>query len=88
MNLVARCFEEGWGTARNRAAARNWYRKSADGGYFRGAYNYASILASEGCMTGALWFRKRSRPRPNRRAPISAAPSKSGPSRSFAQLVN
>ncbi len=57
MNLVARCFEEGWGTARNPAAARNWYRKSAVGGYFRGAYNYASILAAEGCTTGArLWF--------------------------------
>lgn len=59
MNLVARCFEEGWGAARNRDAARNWYRKSAEGGYFRGAYNYATILASEGCATGALlWFRK------------------------------
>jgi hypothetical protein len=59
MNLVARCFEEGWGTERNLPAARNWYRKSAAGGYFRGAYNYASILASEGCLTGAqLWFRK------------------------------
>jgi hypothetical protein len=59
MNLVARCFEEGWGTERNRAAARNWYRKSAAGGYFRGAYNYASILASEGCLTGArLWFQR------------------------------
>ncbi|MEI9929952.1 MAG: tetratricopeptide repeat protein [Rhizomicrobium sp.] len=59
MNLVARCFEEGWGTARNPAAARNWYRKSAFGGYFRGAYNYASILAAEGCTTGArLWFQR------------------------------
>jgi TPR repeat protein len=59
MNLVARCFEEGWGTERNRPAARNWYRKSAAGGYFRGAYNYASILASEGCLTGAqLWFQR------------------------------
>jgi TPR repeat protein len=59
MNLVARCFEEGWGTARNLAAARNWYRKSAFGGYFRGAYNYATLLAAEGCTTGAqLWFRR------------------------------
>ena len=59
MNLVARCFEEGWGTSRNRAAARNWYCQSAAGGYFRGAYNYASILAAEGCTTGALlWFQR------------------------------
>ncbi len=69
MNLVARCFEEGWGTAHNPAAARNWYRKSAMGGYFRGAYNYASILASEGCVTGAcVWFQRAitSAPEPTR----------------------
>jgi TPR repeat protein len=48
MNLVARCFEEGWGRPRDVAAARVWYRRSAEGGYFRGAYNYASLLAAEG----------------------------------------
>jgi hypothetical protein len=59
MNLVGRCFEEGWGVARDSAAARNWYRKSAEGGYFRGAYNYASLLARDGCVTGAaIWFRR------------------------------
>ena len=57
MNLVARCYEEGWGVARDAEAARGWYRKSAEGGYFRGQYNYASILAGEGCMACALyWF--------------------------------
>jgi TPR repeat protein len=69
MNLVARCFEQGWGTTRNRTAARNWYRKSAMGGYFRGAYNYASILAAEGCVAGArLWFQRAlaSAPEPTR----------------------
>jgi len=59
MNLVGRCYEEGWGIARDPAAARAWYRRSADGGYFRGAYNYASILASEGCIADATaWFEK------------------------------
>ena len=59
MNLVARCLEQGWGTTRNRSAAQNWYRQSAAGGYFRGAYNYATILSAEGCGTGALrWFRR------------------------------
>jgi TPR repeat protein len=57
MNLVGRCFEEGWGAPRDPAAARTWYRRSAEGGYFRGAYNYASILASEGCIADATaWF--------------------------------
>ncbi len=42
---------------RDTAAARVWYRKSAEGGYFRGAYNYASLLAVEGCLAGAArWF--------------------------------
>jgi hypothetical protein len=59
MNLVARCHEEGWGTPRDPAAARVWYRRSAEGGYFRGAYNYATILALEGCMTAAKrWFER------------------------------
>ena len=57
MNLVGRCREEGWGTKADRAAARRWYHRSAVGGSFRGAYNYASILAAEGCMEGAaFWF--------------------------------
>ncbi|HEX4293161.1 MAG TPA: tetratricopeptide repeat protein [Rhizomicrobium sp.] len=59
MNLVARCFEQGWGVPHDLASARNWYKKSAEGGYFRGAYNYATILAGEGCGAGALrWFKK------------------------------
>jgi TPR repeat protein len=58
MNLVARCCEEGWGCARDAGAAREWYRRSADGGYFRGAYNYATILSAEGDVVGAVsWFR-------------------------------
>jgi hypothetical protein len=58
MNLVARCYEKGWGVAADALAARDCYRTSAEGGYFRGAYNYAAVLAGEGCMIGALfWFR-------------------------------
>jgi TPR repeat protein len=57
MNLVGRCHEQGWGTQPNRRAACSWYRRSARGGYFRGAYNYASLLAEKGCLNGAkLWF--------------------------------
>jgi TPR repeat protein len=57
MNLTGRCRENGWGVTRDPAAARAWYRSSALGGYFRGAYNYATILAAEGCIAGArYWF--------------------------------
>jgi TPR repeat protein len=59
MSLVGRCYEQGWGVEKDSALARSWYRKSADGGYFRGAFNYASTLVSEGRVADAApWFEK------------------------------
>ena len=75
MNLLARCCEEGWGRPRDPAAARVWYRRSAEAGYFRGAYNYATILDAEGCVTGALrWYRQalETAPEPTRGNIVSA----------------
>lgn len=58
MNLMGRCYEEGWGVAPDRTNARAWYRRSAFGGYFRGAYNYADMIAAEGCIHSAFhWFK-------------------------------
>ena len=54
MNLVGRCYEEGWGVPRDPALAGMWYRRSAQAGYFRGQFNYASCLAAGGDMTEAL----------------------------------
>jgi uncharacterized protein len=48
MNLLGRCSEEGWGTPRDLVAAADWYRRSAEGGYFRGQYNWASVLLKAG----------------------------------------
>ena len=48
MNLMGRCCEEGWGTPRDLRAAAAWYRRSAEGGYFRGQYNWASVLLKAG----------------------------------------
>jgi uncharacterized protein len=79
MNLVARCHEEGWGVAKDTTLACAWYRKSAEGGYFRGAYNYATMLAAEGCLAGAAhWFETAltMAPEPTR-ANMAAALSKS-----------
>lgn len=57
MNLLARCYEEGWGVARNLAVARHWYRQSAEAGYFRGQFNWASILVDAGQLHEAVaWF--------------------------------
>jgi TPR repeat protein len=59
MNLVGRCTEEGWGTSRNPLAAAEWYRRSAEAGYFRGQYNWATVLLKAGELEqAALWFER------------------------------
>jgi uncharacterized protein len=59
MNLAGRCCEEGWGTPRNLDAAADWYRRSAEGGYFRGQYNWASMLLKAGRVEeAAIWFER------------------------------
>jgi uncharacterized protein len=59
MSLVGRCCEEGWGTARDLDAAANWYRRSAEAGYFRGQYNWASVLLKAGRFEeAAIWFER------------------------------
>jgi uncharacterized protein len=59
MNLVGRCCEEGWGTPQDFMAAAAWYRRSAQAGYFRGQYNWASILLKcDRATEAALWFER------------------------------
>ena len=59
MNLVGRCCEEGWGTPRDLGAAADWYRRSAEAGYFRGQYNWASLLLKAGRFDeSAAWFER------------------------------
>jgi uncharacterized protein len=59
MNLAGRCCEEGWGTPRDLDAAADWYRRSAEAGYFRGQYNWASILLKAGRFEeSARWFER------------------------------
>jgi hypothetical protein len=82
MNLVGRCYEEGWGVARDPDIARDWYRRSAFGGYFRGAYNYADMIAAEGCTHSALpWFKCAigSAPEPTRSAILKSLAARSQP---------
>jgi TPR repeat protein len=62
MNLVGRCCEEGWGTVRDFTAAAHWYQRSAQSGYFRGEYNWASILLKFGRDGEAVvWFERAAR---------------------------
>jgi len=82
MNLLGRCYEEGWGVARDPEAARDWYRRSAFGGYFRGAYNYADMIAAEGCIHSALpWFKCAldAAPEPTRSAILKSLAARSHP---------
>lgn len=59
MNLVGRCCEEGWGTPKDVVAAAAWYRRSAEAGYFRGQYNWASILLKcDRTEEAAHWLEK------------------------------
>jgi uncharacterized protein len=57
--LLGRCCEEGWGTPRDTAAAADWYRRSAQGGYFRGQFNWASVLLKAGQVDeAAVWLER------------------------------
>ncbi len=59
MSLAGRCSEEGWGTPKDLKAAAGWYRRSAEAGYFRGQYNWASVLVRCGCSDEAVpWLEK------------------------------
>jgi uncharacterized protein len=59
MNLAGRCCEEGWGRPRDLDAAAVWYERSAEAGYFRGQYNWASMLLNRGrAAEAAAWFER------------------------------
>lgn len=59
MNLIGRHYDEGWLVERDPAAARDWYRRAAEGGDFRGQCSYASVLALAGEIDEAVaWLRK------------------------------
>ncbi|MFL1463622.1 tetratricopeptide repeat protein [Roseococcus sp. DSY-14] len=57
LNMLGRFAEEGWATPRDPAAARDLYRRAAEGGDFRGACNHAQALREQGDRAGAAhWF--------------------------------
>lgn len=59
MNLLARFIEEGWHTPRDPALALDWYRRSAEGGDYRGQHNFATALFAMGRQDEAFdWWEK------------------------------
>ncbi len=57
MNLLGRCYEQGWGVRRDPLEAARYYRASAEAGYFRGQFNYATVLMEQQRLGEARsWF--------------------------------
>jgi len=51
MNMVGRCYENGWGVAGDQETAASWFRGAALKGLDWGMYNYATALAlGRGCV--------------------------------------
>jgi TPR repeat protein len=46
MNMLGRCYENGWGASVDYALAAVWYRRAAAYGSDWGLYNYAHVLAN------------------------------------------
>ena len=46
MNMLGRCYENGWGASVDYALAAVWYRRAAACGSDWGLYNYAHVLAN------------------------------------------
>jgi TPR repeat protein len=59
MNLLGRYLEEGQVCPADPVAARDWYRRSAEAGDFRGQFSFAAVLADEGRIDQAVdWLEK------------------------------
>ncbi len=54
MNLLGRYLEEGLCCVQDLAAAHEWYRRSAEGGDFRGQFSHAAVLADHGRIDEAI----------------------------------
>ncbi len=58
MNLLGRYLEEGRYCPADPSAAFDWYRRSAEGGDFRGQFSHAAVLADQGQLEQALAWLK------------------------------
>ena len=56
MNLVGRHYEEGLCVPRDPEQAREWYRRSAVAGDFRGQFSHAAALAERGEVEDARYW--------------------------------
>src|SRR3546814_17018656 len=54
MNYIGSFYEDGWVVERDLDAAEEQYRMAAEGGDFRGQFNYARLRAEKGDVETAL----------------------------------
>ena len=54
LNMLGRCYENGWGCRQDMAEAILWYRRSAEAGDFRGQYRYGQLLLDRGLLDDAV----------------------------------
>lgn len=54
LNMLGRCYENGWGCKQDMVEAVRWYRRSADEGDFRGQYRYGQLLLDRGLLDEAV----------------------------------
>lgn len=59
MNIVGGFYEDGWEVAADQNIAFDYYRRAAQGGDFRGQFNYGRLLAERGQIGEAVaWLRR------------------------------
>lgn len=57
LNIVGGFYEDGWQVKQDRGIAFDHYRRAAQGGDFRGQFNYARLLAEDGrTQEAAHWI--------------------------------
>jgi TPR repeat protein len=54
LNMLGRCYENGWGCRQDMTEAILWYRRSAEAGDFRGQYRYGQLLLDRGLLDDAI----------------------------------
>ncbi|MDO7843709.1 tetratricopeptide repeat protein [Sphingomonas immobilis] len=59
INFVGSFHEDGWVVARDMVKAAKFYKRAADGGDFRGAFNHARMLGAAGRYDEAMDWLKR-----------------------------
>lgn len=59
LNILGGFYEDGWEVDPDLAIAFDYYRQAAQGGDFRGQFNYARLLADQGNVTESVVWMKR-----------------------------